>query len=403
MVAVEGFTAAGFEPVRRAFEANFSESGEVGAAVAVYRHGQLVAHLWGGVRNADTGQPWEEDTPVRVASTTKGITAVCANLLVQQGLLDIDAPVASYWPEFKAEGKESVPVRWVLSHRAGVPVVDRLLTVEDIFAWFPVVDTIAAQKPLWEPGTAHGYHGQSYGYMVGELVRRITGRTIGTFLAEDVSGPLGLDTWIGTPETVIPRVARVLSPAYGARERDDGQSSADGDKAAKASASDSDKAAKAPASRGIPDTEQFSLMMRAAMFTHLAPDYNSPEWLRIEMPSANGVTTARSLAKLYASLIGPVDGKQLFEESTLRRAITPEAEGTDRILGQPTRWGLGFSLASERSGMLGPGSFGHAGAGGSIGLADPDSGVAMAYVMNLHKMADDDRAGRLMEAVRASL
>ena len=397
MVAVEGFTAAGFEPVRRAFEANFSESAEVGAAVAVYRHGRLVADLWAGVRNADTGEPWEEDTPVRVASTTKGITAVCANLLAQQGLLDLDAPVASYWPEFKAEGKESVPVRWVLSHRAGVPVVDRLLTAEEIFAWFPVVDTIAAQKPLWEPGTAHGYHGQSYGYMVGELVRRITGRTVGTFLAEEVSGPLGLDTWIGTPDDVLPRVARVLSPAYGARER---RQSAAADRTAQAGA---EKSAASPVSGEMPGAEQLSLMMRAAMFTHLAPDYNSPEWLRIEMPSANGVTTARSLAKLYASLIGPVDGKQLFEEATLRRAITPEAEGTDRILGQPTRWGLGFSLPSERSGLLGPGSFGHAGAGGSIGLADPDSGVAMAYVMNLHKMADDDRAARLMEAVRASL
>jgi CubicO group peptidase (beta-lactamase class C family) len=376
--AVGGFTAPGFEPVRRAFEANFSESAEVGAAVAVYRHGQLVADLWGGVRNADTGEPWEENTPVRVASTTKGITAVCANLLAQQGLLDLDAPVASYWPEFKAEGKESIPVRWVLSHRAGVPVVDRLLTVEDIFAWFPVVETIAAQKPLWEPGTAHGYHGQSYGYMVGELVRRITGRTIGTFLADEVSGPLGLDTWIGTPDDVIPRVARVLSPAYGAR-------------------------ASASARGGASLPEQLSLMMRAAMFTHLAPDYNSPEWLRIEMPSANGVTTARSLAKLYAALIGSVDGQRLFDEETLSRAVRTEAEGTDRILGQPTRWGLGFSLSSERSRLLGPGSFGHAGAGGSIGLADPESGVAMAYVMNLHKMADDDRAERLMEAVRISL
>ena len=382
MVAVEGFTAPGFEPVRRAFEANFSERGEVGAAVAVYHHGRLVADLWGGTRNADTGQAWEEDTPVRVASTTKGITAVCANVLVQQGLLDVDAPVASYWPEFKAEGKESVPVRWVLSHRAGVPVVDRLFTVEDIFAWFPVVDTIAAQAPLWEPGTAHGYHGQSYGYMVGELVRRITGRTIGTFLAAEVSGPLGLDTWIGTPEDVIPRVARVLSPAYGGRRRD---------------------RAGTPASPEAPGAEQLSLMMRAAMFTHLAPDYNSAEWLRIEMPSANGVTTARSLAKMYAALIGEVDGKRLLDEEALRRAIRPEAEGTDRILGQPTRWGLGFSLSSERSALLGPKSFGHAGAGGSIGVADPDSGVAMAYVMNLHKMSDDDRAARLMEAVRASL
>lgn len=377
MVTVQGSAAPGFEPVRRAFEANFTEAGDVGAALAVYRHGRPVVDLWGGLRNTETGEAWEADTPVRVASTTKGITAVCAHLLVQRGLLDLDAPVAAYWPEFKAGGKESVPVRWVLSHRAGVPVVDRRFTAEEIFSWDPVVAGIAAQRPLWEPGSAHGYHGQTYGYMVGELVRRITGRTIGTFLADEVAGPLGLDTYIGTPEAVIPRVARVISPAYGARD-----------------------AAGAPPA---PPDEQLSLMLRAALFTHLAPDYNRPEWLRIEMPSANGVTTARSLARLYAALIGPLDGERLLTAETTARATRTEAEGPDRILGHVTRWGLGFSLSSEHSPLLGPSSFGHAGAGGSVGLADPASGVALAYVMNLHKMAGDDRAARLIRAVRRSL
>ncbi|HEX5267451.1 MAG TPA: serine hydrolase domain-containing protein [Acidimicrobiales bacterium] len=389
--AVHGAVEPGYEPVRRAFEVNFAEEGEVGAAVAVYRHGRPVVDLWAGVRNTETGAPWEEHTPVRVASTTKGLTAVCANLLAQRGELDLDAPVAAYWPEFKAEGKESVPVRWVLAHRAGVPVVDRTFTAEDVFAWFPVVDAIAAQKPLWKPGTAHGYHGQTYGYMVGELVRRITGRTIGRFLAEEVAGPLALDAWIGTPEDVIPKVARVLSPAYGAVSGDAGCKRADAER-------------EEPTGGGADDlAERFGLIMRVALFTHLMPDYNAPEWLRIEMPSANGVTTARSLAKLYASLIGEVHGRRLFTPETLAAATTPQAEGEDRILRHATRWGLGFSLASEPSPMLGPHSFGHAGAGGSFGLADPESGVSMGYVMNLHKMGEDRRGTRLMEAVRASL
>ena len=389
--AIHGFVDAGYERVRDAFEANFAEDGDVGAAVAVYRHGRPVVDLWGGIRNRETGAPWEEDTPVRVASTTKGITAVCANLLAQRGELDLDAPVATYWPEFKAEGKESVPVRWVLSHRAGVPVVDRKFTAEDVFAWFPVVEAIAAQKPLWEPGTAHGYHGQTYGYMAGELIRRITGRTVGRFLADEVAGPLALDTYIGTPDAVVRRVARVISPAYGAAPADAGRTSDASRAAAGAGAGHEDLA------------EQFGLIMRVALFTHLAPDYNAPEWLRIEMPSANGVTTARSLAKLYATLIGDVDGARLFTPETLAAATACQAEGEDRILRHPTRWGLGFSLASEPSPMVGPGSFGHAGAGGSFGLADPASGIAMAYVMNLHKMTGDARGARLMESVRASL
>ncbi|HEX9546320.1 MAG TPA: serine hydrolase domain-containing protein, partial [Acidimicrobiales bacterium] len=168
MVDVDGQVAPGYERVREAFTANFAEHGDVGAAFALYRDGRLVVDLWGGVRNKDTGERWEQDTLQLVFSTTKGMTAVAANLLVQRGELDLDAPVAEYWPEFKAAGKDSTPVRWLLSHKAGLPVLDRKMAPSDLFAWDPVCGALAAQPPVWEPGTAHGYHAITYGFLVGE-------------------------------------------------------------------------------------------------------------------------------------------------------------------------------------------------------------------------------------------
>jgi CubicO group peptidase (beta-lactamase class C family) len=379
MVLLSGTVEPGFEKVREAFEANFDLHGDVGAAVTVYRHGRIVVDLWGGERNASTGEPWEADTLVRVASTTKGITAICANLLAQQGKLDFDEPAATYWPEFAAEGKGSIPVRWLISHQAGLPVVDRLFTKEDVFAVEPIAEALAVQRPIWEPGTAHGYHGQTYGYLVGEIIRRISGRTVGRFLADEVAGPLALDTFIGLPTEMLSRTAQVISPAYGT--------------AASSSA---------PAAPDV-DAEEMAFRLRVFLFTHLRPDYNSPEWLQIEMPSANAVTSARSLAKLYASLIGEVDGVRLFTQETLDAARTCLTDGEDRVLRRHTRYGLGFALASSHMPSISPGTFGHPGAGGSVGLADPETGVAMAYVMNAHKMADDPRAGNLAEAVRNSL
>jgi CubicO group peptidase (beta-lactamase class C family) len=308
--------------------------------------------------------------------------------LAQQGKLDFDEAVATYWPEFAAEGKESIPVRWLMSHQAGLPVVDRVFTKEDVFAWDPICEALAAQRPIWEPGTAHGYHGQTYGYLVGEVIRRISGRTVGTFLADEVAGPLALDTFIGLPKEMLSRTAQVISPAYGLSV-DQAE-----DRAPTASST--------PAVADV-DAEEMAFRQRVFLFTHLRPDYNSPEWLQIEMPSANGVTTARSLAKLYASLVGEVDGVRLFTQETLDAARTCQAEGEDRVLRRLNRYGLGFALASSHMPSISPGSFGHPGAGGSIGLADPETGVAMAYVMNYHKMTDDPRAASLVEAVRNSL
>ncbi len=219
---VGGHVEPGFEGVRDAFANNFEELGEVGATYAFYVDGTQVVDLWGGERT-DTGAAYDGDTLQIVFSSTKGATAACAHLLAQRGLLDIDAPVVTYWPEFGQAGKEHIPVRWLLSHQAGLPTFDTTLTREEALAWEPVIHALEVQAPLWEPGVAHGYHAITYGHLVGEVVRRIDGRSLGTFFHEEFAEPLGLDFWIGLPEELEPRVAPMIPMSSGG----DGASIAD--------------------------------------------------------------------------------------------------------------------------------------------------------------------------------
>ena len=205
---VQGHVEEGWGKVADAFRANFEGNpGEVGAACCVYADGRPVVDLWGGLADREANRPWNKDTIVAVASTTKGATAICAHLLVQRGELDLDAPVVKYWPEFGAAGKEQIPVRWLLSHQVGLPVIDGPLTFEEACAWDPVIRALEAQKPEWEPGTEHVYHSMTFGFLVGEIVRRITGKSLGTFFADEVAAPLGLSAWIGLPEEQEGRVA----------------------------------------------------------------------------------------------------------------------------------------------------------------------------------------------------
>src|SRR4051812_12159824 len=210
MTTIHGEVAAGFEPVRQAFAANFSEHGDTGAAVCVYQYGRPVVDLWGGVADPDAGRPWARDTLQLVYSATKGATATAAHLLAQRGALDLDAPVADYWPEFAANGKAEIPVRWLLSHQAGVVALDHPIALADALAWQPMVTALAAQRPLWTPGTAHGYHGRTFGWLVGEVIRRVSGRTPGQFFAEEIAAPLGLDFYIGLPPSARGRVSRMV-------------------------------------------------------------------------------------------------------------------------------------------------------------------------------------------------
>ncbi|HWC79396.1 MAG TPA: serine hydrolase domain-containing protein [Pseudonocardiaceae bacterium] len=389
MAMIEGSVAAGFEPVREAFARNFAERGDVGAAVCVYRHGVPVVDLWGGIADVDSGRAWQQDTLQLVYSATKGATATMAHLLAQRGELDLDAPVARYWPEFAAAGKAGIPVRWLLSHQAGLPVLDTPVPVAEALAWQPMVDALAAQKPVWEPGTAHGYHGRTYGWLVGEVIRRVSGRTPGTFFAEEIAGPLGLDFFIGLPESARPRVSTMVTdPPI--------------DPATFDIAMVPEEFRPIVAAMGDPE----ALFNKAFAITDPAAiDFGSAEVQAAEIPASNGIGTARSLARMYAALIGEVDGIRLLNPETVAAARKEQATGPDRVLMLPSRFGLGYMLPLPESPWGGPNSFGHPGRGGSLAYADPDTGIAFGYVMNHIVEADpnDQRAAGLAAAVAESL
>ena len=394
MAEVHGEVASGFEAVQDAFSANFDRHDEVGAAFSLYHRGRKVVDLWGGVADQTTGRPWAEDTLQLVFSTTKGATAACAHLLAQRGELDFDAPVSEYWPEFKAAGKDELPVRWLLSHRGGLPVVDGALSPEEALGWDPIVDALAAQRPLWEPGTAHGYHALTYGWLVGEVVRRISGRSLGRFFADEIAGPLDLEFWIGLPEEQEPRVSRLIE------FQTLGLASAQGLDTSNLSSLPEPVRELATAF-----LDPNSVTNRALNVTTAPLNYNSREVHAAEVPAANGICTARSLACFYAGLIGEVDGVRILTPEAVATATVEQSAGRDEVLIVPTRFGLGYFLPSSFSPMAGPASFGHAGAGGSLGFADPDTGVAFGYVMNKMQanLAGDARTLNLIAAVESSI
>ncbi len=397
MTEIRGTVEPGFEGVRDAFAANFAEHGEVGAGFCLYVDGRAVVELTGGVRDLD-GTPYDEDTLQLVFSSTKGITATCAHLLVQRGLLDLDAPVVDVWPEFGAAGKRDVPVSWLLCHRTGLIDVDEPMTLDEALDWDAVTAALAASTPVWAPGTAHGYHAVTYGWLVGEVVRRVAGVDLGTFVQQELSGPLGLDLWIGLPDDEQHRVAplvpfradglEALTSAIGG--------SPDGPPATLVDMlnrflGEGNLAAKALTAPGGAFADQDAwndLRVRAA-----------------QVPAANGVTNAPSLARMYASLVSDVDGVRLLDADTIDRAVVPQVEGPDSVLMFPIPFGLGYMTHSDFSPFLGGRSFGHYGAGGSVGFADPDRGIAGAYVMNQMQLgiAGDPRTAGLLRAVEQAV
>src|SRR5438477_3970268 len=304
---IGGWVEDGFEAVLDAFEANFEERGEVGAAVTVYADGQPVVDLWGGVADSTTGRPWQSDAIVGVFSSTKGVTAVCLNLLIERGLLDPDARVARYWPEFAQAGKDAITVRQMLSHQAGLPLVEGDFTLDEVLAWQPIVEALARQAPLWPPGTTHGYHMRTFGWLAGEVVRRVdpTHRTVGQLFREDVAAPLHLDIWIGLPEALEPRVARLVPPKSDMRAALD----AFGDD-----------------------------LLLARVFANPSKLFNYDEMWNTralhaaELPSSNGIPDARSLSRLFPSWIGSMDGARTLAPATVARATQEEACGRDEVL-----------------------------------------------------------------------
>ncbi|MBG7700828.1 beta-lactamase family protein [Streptomyces sp. MC1] len=383
---VNGTVAEGFEPVREAFAANFALLGERGAAVAVYRDGHRVVDLWAGTQDVDGTAPWQPGTAQIVRSATKGVAAAALLLLHQRGELDLDAPVGTYWPEYKAAGKEHTRVRDLLAHRAGVPVLDRPLTPAEAADPDLGAAAVAAQAPVWEPGTDHGYHAQTFSWLTGELLRRITGRPVGDWIADEIARPVGADLWLGLPESEHARVGRV-GPV-------DAPETAGGLKTRP----------KRAVAEAYADPD--SLTRRAFAAITPLPDENDPGYRAAALPASNGIATADGLARFYASLIGEVDGGvRLFTPETTELARTEESAGPDRVLVVGTRFGLGHMLHGAASPLLSPGSFGHPGRGGALGFADPDTGVAFGYVTNgfRQSVTADPRAQALVRAVRTAL
>ena len=383
-VAIEGTCDSRFERVREAFAENFVSRRETGASISIALDGRMVVDLWGGWADKARTRPWTRDTIVNVFSTTKGLTAICAHRLAAEGRLDLDTPVAKHWPEFGANGKQRIAVRALLNHRAGLPAIRKPLVPEDLYDWQTMTDALAAEEPWWEPGTKHGYHALTFGYLVGEVIRRITGKSVGSYFRDEIVTPLKIDAHIGLEARDDGRVAEMI----GAPPPAPGEFNLFAE------------AAKHPESV---TAKTFMNPLVLSMAT-----VNSREWRGAEIPAANGHTNGRALARLYGAMArgGEVDGLRVVEAREISACHTEESRGPDAVLLIPTRFSTGFML-SQPGEEMGPSAraFGHPGAGGSLGFADPDAKIGFGYAMN--RMGGgillDPRAKALIAAVYASL
>ena len=387
---IEGICHPQFEKVREAFEQNFATQNEIGAAVAVTIAGEPVVDLWDGWLDEAKTRPWKRDSIVNVWSVGKAVTAVCLLRLVDRGLVDLDTPVAKYWPEFAQSGKGAIPVRMLLNHQAGLPAIARPLAPGvNLTSWETMIAELAAQEPWWTPGTAFGYHVNTFGFLIGEIVRRVDGRSLGTYLREEIAGPFGIDFLIGFGAEEDGRVAdwvpyRAQPGEESARpwlERDP----------ATLTGMDLGRVLAYRNPPGHPE---------GAVNTHL--------WRQAEFPSTNGHSNARALARLFGALAngGSLDGALVLGPETIARAYAIESDGEDLVLGRPNRFGLGFQLTIPGVRPLGPGahSFGHYGNGAILGFADPDRGIGFGYTCNRSGRSwRDPRNIALIDAVYASL
>jgi CubicO group peptidase (beta-lactamase class C family) len=369
-IEVKGKVKDGFQRVKEAFEANFADGAEVGASLAVMVDGEMVVDLWGGHADGGPTRPWEQDTIVNTYSTTKGLTAICANQLIEQGKLDPEEPVATYWPEFAQAGKEKLPVKWLLSHKAGLPAVDRMLTQEEQYKWEPLVDALAAQKPWWTPGEKHGYHAVTFGSLVGEVIRRVSGMSVGTYLRKNVTEPLGADYFIGYGPEKDAQTADMIPQPFQSPEPDHPLYAA--------------------------FTNPASMTFKAFMISPLPmlnPNYmNTREWRAAEVPAANGHGNARALATVYGALArgGELNGVRILKSETIEDMRKEQSNGADQVLTIPMRFGRGFFLElPEYQLTKNTTLFGHPGMGGSFGLADPEAKVGIGYAMNKMYMPPD--------------
>jgi CubicO group peptidase (beta-lactamase class C family) len=350
-----GFARDKFAAVRDAFEGNLASGADVGACFTATVEGETVVDLWGGWADEAKTRPWEKDTIVNVYSTTKTMTALTALLVADRGELDFDAPVAKYWPEFAANGKSGVKVSHLMSHSAGLSGWKETITRDDLYDWDKVCALLAAQAPYWEPGTASGYHALTQGYLVGEVVRRITGKTLGTVFREEIAEPLGADFHIGLPASEDARVADLIPP---------------------------------PPGEAIGDGEQSELNRNMSSNPPINPlDTRTRAWRAAEIPAGGGHGNARSIAEIHVVLAngGVAKGKRIMSEAGCRKALEQQIEGTDLIFNGPARFGLGFGLPSAMAPMPNPNTIFWGGYGGSLAIVDMDARTTFGYAMN--KMA----------------
>jgi len=347
---VHGFVHDKFASVRDAFAKNLATGADIGASFSATIGGETVADLWGGHRDEHKTKPWERDTIVNVYSTTKTMCALTALLCADQGLIDFKAPVATYWPEFAKNGKDKITVGHLMSHSAGVPGWEKKITVEDIYDWDKTVGLLAEQEPWWEPGTVSGYHALTQGYLVGEVVRRVKGKSLGTVFRDEIARPLDADFHIGLPASEDARVGDLIPPT-----------------ATLVTAASSDVAKRT---------------FNNPAMTALEP--RTRAWRAAEIPAAGGIGNARSVALIQSILAndGTLRGQRFMSKEGARKALEPQVEGTDLILGTPITFGLGYGLPGDMLPVPHPNTIFWGGWGGSLVVVDYDAKMTMAYVPN---------------------
>ena len=380
---ITGSVAAGWEPVRDVFVENFASQGEVGAAVSIFHRGECVVDLIGGFTDKSDAVPYSKDTLQLVFSTTKGVAAIALAMLVDRGLVDYDDLVVDHWPEFGQHGKDQATIAQLVSHQCGLYAVDGPLTIEEALDWNTITSRLAATAPRWPIGTTHGYHALTYGWLIGEVIRRVDGRSPGRFVQEEIAGPLGVEMYIGLPAEHEPRVSDVTTQRSTKKE----------------SKVDPKVAAMIEKFMG-PGTPAHDALSLGGVFGDGA--FNQPRVRAAEIPAANGISNARSLATIYAATMHEINGTHLLSSAVRDRAtrtVTPENE-PDKCLILGTTFGMGFMTSGPFVPMAGPGSFGHPGAGGSVAFAQPSRDMAFAYVMNAMSanLAGDLRSQALIKA-----
>jgi len=377
-IPIDGFYEPRFARVRDAFQENFTTRGEPGAAIALSIRGKPVVDLWGGWKNAARDQPWRHETLVNFFSVSKALCTICVLRLVERGHIALDLPVAKVWPEFAQRGKEDITLRHILSHQSGLPSLHEPLPAGAMLDWNVMIEALARATPWWKPGSAHGYQVNTFGFLLGEIVRRVSGRSIGTVLREDIAQPLGADVHIGLPPSEHSRVAEYLWPAATSQQT----------------------------MPGPEDLMRFNAYWNPPGISG-GGYVNTPEWRAAEIPSTNGHGTARGVARFYAALGegGQIDGLRIISEAMLTEATKEQSSGIDLISQRPSRFGLGFQLTQpERPLGPNPRAFGHFGAGGSLGFCDPDTGVAFSYVTNdMGPRWQNPRNKALIDAIYGSL